>query len=86
MQSELITLETRLQEFDDQDNADVVGGDIDVVLSTKSWETLEGRASEFPREAERLELIRRIQDVTRRYSMAIPSMMLWLLLDRACDN
>ena len=65
LQSELVALEARLKEFDDEDIAD---GSMDVMLSAKCWETFETRALENPREAERMELIRKIQKATNRYS------------------
>lgn len=70
LQSELLALEARLKEYDEQDIAD---GTMDTMLSMKCWETLEARAAEDrPREAVRMKLIREIEVVTRRYSMALP--------------
>ena len=91
LQSELISLEARLKECDEQDAAD---GTMDVMLSSKCWETLETRAAEGkPREAERMKLIRNIELARKRYSMApcCPSFLptshtcLRLLLDRKFD-
>ena len=66
LQSELMSLETQLLEFDEEDVKD---GSMDVMLGAKCFETLSSRAADdLPREAERVELIRRIQDVTYRYS------------------
>lgn len=67
MQSRLMTLEAQLAEYDQEDAAD---GSMEVMLSAKCWETLQSRAAEErPREAERLELIREIQNTTYQYSM-----------------
>ena len=69
LQSELMSLEARLKECDEQDAAD---GTMDVMLSSKCWETLEiGAAEGRPREAERMKLIRDIELATKRYSMAL---------------
>jgi hypothetical protein len=66
LQSELMSLETQLLEFDEEDAKD---GSMDVMLGAKCFETLLTRAAnDLPREAERVELIRRIQEVTYRYS------------------
>ena len=67
LQSELIALETQLSEYDSEDIKD---GSKDVILSARCWETLTLRAEEYPREAERLELIRKVQKVTKTYSMS----------------
>ena len=66
LQSELMTLEARLREYDEEDTAD---GSMEVRLSARCWETMMDRANEHPREANRLDLIRRIQEVTKQYSM-----------------
>lgn len=69
LQSELISLETQLLEFDQEDVND---GSMDVMLAAKCFETLSSRAAnDLPREAERFELIRRIQDTTYRYSECV---------------
>ena len=65
LQSELIALEKRLSEYD---NEDIQDGSSDVKLSARCWETLTLRAGEHPREAERMELIRQIQKTTKTYS------------------
>ena len=77
LQSELMALEARLKECDEQDAAD---GTMDAMLSSKCWESIEiGAAEGRPREAERMKLIRDIELATKRYSMAlllpIPSFM-----------
>lgn len=69
LQSELMSLETQLLEFDEEDVKD---GSMDVMLGAKCFETLSSRAAnDLPREVERVELIRRIQDVTYRYSKSV---------------
>ena len=71
LQSELMALEARLKEYDEQDATEGML-DMDVMLSIKCWETLAMRATENqPREAERLKLIRDIETATKRYSTAL---------------
>ena len=65
LQSELIALEKQFSEFDVEDIED---GSKDVILSARCWETLALRAEEHPREAERMELIRKIQKAVKKYS------------------
>lgn len=66
MQSELICLEARLLRFDKDDEAD--GSDY-AMLPSVCFETIMSRSSaDDPREVERLELIRRIQELTHSYS------------------
>ena len=65
LQSELIALETQLSKYDSEDIED---GRKDVILSARCWETLALRAEEHPREAERMELIRKIRKITKKYS------------------
>ena len=65
LQSELIALETQLSKYDSEDIED---GSKDSILSARCWETLALRAEEHPREAERMELIRKIRKVTKKYS------------------
>ncbi|KAF2124044.1 hypothetical protein P153DRAFT_391077 [Dothidotthia symphoricarpi CBS 119687] len=66
LQSELMTLEVQLLELDKEDMND---GSMDVMLAARCFEVLTSRAAQdFPREAERIELIRRIQDVSYRYN------------------
>jgi hypothetical protein len=61
-----MSLETQLLEFDEED---VKNGSADVILGAKCFETLLSRAADdLPREAERVELIQRIQELTYRYS------------------
>lgn len=64
LQSELLELEAQLNEFDEQD---AIEGDYDVLLSTKCWETFAARAQEHSREKERMEVIRKIRDLTKEY-------------------
>lgn len=64
LQSELLDLQTRLADFDQEDYNEKSG---DVVLSAKCWETFAARAEEHPRENERMELIRKIRVVMREY-------------------
>jgi hypothetical protein len=66
MQSELMCLEARLRGFDEGDEKD--GSDL-AMLPSVCFETILSRSSaDDPREIERLELIRRIQELTYRYS------------------
>jgi hypothetical protein len=66
MQSELICLESRLHEFDQGDEKD---GSHDAMLPAVCFETILSRSSaNNPREVDRLQLIRRIQDITLQYS------------------
>lgn len=66
LQSEVTALEAQLAIYDEED---IKNGTMDVMLSAKCWETLSARAAEYPREAERLKLIRMIQNVTKQYSL-----------------
>ena len=66
LQSELLHLEAQLREFDEEDAKD---GSMDVMLASRCWETLESRAAQDqPREAERMELTRKIERAIHRYS------------------
>lgn len=65
-QSELMTLEAQLMELDKQDTEDA---SMETMLSARCFETLLPHQSEQnAEEAERLGLIRRIQELTYRYS------------------
>ncbi|RSL82724.1 hypothetical protein CDV31_016906 [Fusarium ambrosium] len=68
LQSELLELENQLREFD-QDDAQKA--DLDIMLSSKCWEVFSARAQEQPREAERMEVIRRIRELTKEYYEAL---------------
>ena len=65
LQSELIALEKQLSEYDSEDIED---GSKDAVLSARCWETLSLRAEEHPREAERMDLIRKVRKTAKMYS------------------
>lgn len=64
-QSELLSLEKELENFDQEDIDD---GSIEVMLSAKCWETFSAKAVEHAREFARLEVVRRIQETTYKYS------------------
>ena len=66
LQSEITALEAQLAIYDEEDIED---GTMDAMLSAKWRETLFARAAEHPQEAEQLELIRKIQNVTKEYSL-----------------
>lgn len=69
MQSELICLEAQLRHFDEVDEKD---GSDHSMLPSVCFETITSRASAGdPREVGRLELLRRIQDLTYRYSECV---------------
>ena len=65
LQSELIALEKQLSEYDSEDIED---GSKDVILSARCWETLALRAEEHPREAERMDLVRKVRQTAKMYS------------------
>ncbi|KAI1803484.1 hypothetical protein F4811DRAFT_525060 [Daldinia bambusicola] len=68
-QSELLSLEKRLREFDECDNKE---SDLDRLLSAKCWETFAARAAaDKPHEAERMELIKDMQTKLRAYHEAL---------------
>lgn len=77
LQSELLEFEKRLNEFDEQDIQDK--GNMDVLLSTACWETFSARVQEFPREAERMELIKRIREKTKEYCKPVSGFPTWLV-------
>lgn len=68
LQSTMLELEQRLEELDEQDTKEV---NMDILLSTACWETFSAKAKEFPREAERMEVINRIRIVTKDYCKSI---------------
>ncbi|KAJ3547765.1 hypothetical protein NM208_g1334 [Fusarium decemcellulare] len=68
LQSELLELENELKEFDHED---AVKADIDVMLSSKCWESFSARAREQPRDAARMEVVRRIRETTKEYYEAL---------------
>jgi hypothetical protein len=71
MQSELICLENRLHEFDESDEKD---GSNDAMMPAVCFETILSRSSaNNVREVERLQLIRRIQELTLQYSASVYS-------------
>jgi len=64
LQSSMMELEARLKELDMQDTRDM---NMDILLSTTCWETFSAKASEAPREAERMEVIKQIKKATDEY-------------------
>ena len=68
LQSELLDLQVRLADFDQEDLNEKNG---DVILSAKCWETFAVRSEEHPRENERMETIRRIRVVMKEYQEAL---------------
>jgi hypothetical protein len=68
LQSSLLAVEQELAELDANDAQQM---DTDTLLSAKCWETFHTRAreypTEYPREAERIELITRIKTATKEY-------------------
>ncbi len=64
LQSSLLALERELDELDAEDAQQM---DMDLLLSSKCWETFQVRAREHPREAKRMELTDRIKVTTKEY-------------------
>ena len=70
LQSELLDLQTQLQDFDEEDYN---GMDGEILLSAKCWETFTARAkeSQHPREKERMDTIRKIRISMKEYQEAL---------------
>lgn len=65
-QSELLALEHRFREFDEDDSKS--SANLDILLSAKCWETFANNAAHGePRESERLETIKELRTRLREY-------------------
>ena len=64
LQSELLELQAHLEEFDQEDYKDKSG---DIILSARCWGKFAQRSEEYPRENERMVIIRKIRVVMKEY-------------------